>query len=175
MNLHLNLANLETSTAEDINNPLPVSPLGALSQGLILYDFDFEKKGEDNNSESSWDNNEVQLPAFSKSQEAFSHPSFDYRAPEKLLENHSVIKNSILIDFEKRILRKSSIIAADKKRVSFRESPRDSSSHRRSRSESKNMVFFKLELITNEEPVARCVEAIDDEVMYNCWVFFCLI
>ena len=165
MNLHLNLANLETSTAEDFNNPLPFIPLGALSQGLILYDFDFEKK-EEVNSESSWDNNEMQMPAFTKSQERISHPSFDYRAPEKLLENHSVIKNSILIDFEKRILRKSSIIAADKKRVSFRESPRDSSSHRRSRSESKNMVFFKLELITQEEPVMRCVEAIDDEVIF---------
>jgi len=164
MNIQLNLENLDESIQEDCNQPLPFIPLGALSHGLILYDYDFEKKNaeDNNNSETSWDNND--MPGCTKSQEHIMHPSFDYRAPEKLMENRSVIKNSILIDFEKRVLRKNSILAANQKRVSFRESPRDSSSHRRSRSESKNLVCFKLELITNEEPVMKCVEAIDDEV-----------
>lgn len=158
MNLHINLSGLGGEEPEEMQ-PLPFIPLGALSQGLILYDFNFEKKeGEDGSSEA--ESRDTEYPFKTKSQEHL----FEYRAPEKLLENRSVIKNSILIDFEKRILRKS-IIAANQKRVSFRESPRDSSSHRRSRSESKNFVMFKLELITNEEPALKCAEEIKDEVV----------
>ena len=165
MNLHLNLTSLDDSTHEDSpsNLALPFIPLGALSQGIILYDYNFEKKNDEVLSEGSWDGNE--MPARTKSQQLLLHPSFEYRAPEKLLENRSVITNSILIDCEKRIQRKTSILAKNnQKRVSFRESPRDSSSHKRSRSESKNLVCFKLELITNEEPIIRPVEQIDDQV-----------
>ncbi len=165
MNLHLNLSFLDNSTYEDSSSnqaALPFIPLGALKQGLVLYDYDFQKKNDEASSEGSWGNDDVQLNI--KSQENLLNPGFDYRAPEKLLENHSVITNSILIDLEKRLLRKASILAANQKRVSFRESPRDLSSHRRSKSESKNLVSFKLELITNEEPTSSRVEDIDDQV-----------
>lgn len=160
MNFHINLSGLNDSTNEEElspNVPLPFIPLSALSEGLILYDFKYKSRNEEISSEGSWDNN----PPNIKSQELLN-PCFDYRTPEKLLENHSVIKNSILIDFEKRVLRKTSILGMNQKRVSFRESPRDSSSHKRSKSESKNLVSFKLELIIHEEPCG--LETIDDEV-----------
>ena len=165
MNLHLNLSFLDNPTYEDSSSSmpaLPFIPLGALKQGLILYDYDFQKKNDEVTSEGSWGNGDGGMQT--KSQENLLQPNFEYRAPEKLLENHSVISNSILIDFEKRILRQASILAANQKRVSFRESPRDSSSHRRSKSESKNLVCFKLELISNEEPISFRVENIDDQV-----------
>lgn len=160
MNLRLDLSSLSNEIREE-SPDLPFIPLGALSQGHILYDYGFDKKEDDVSYEETPVRNS--FPRL-RSQEHL----FEYRAPEKLLENHSVIKNSILIDFEKRILRKSAIINAQK-RVSFRESPRGSSSHRRSRSESKNLVSFRLELIINEEPsfVRNVVEEINEEVIHK--------
>lgn len=160
MNLHINL---EPETSSPLHVPnIAFIPLGALNQGISLYDYDFNKIDQVDGRSSEY--------SFSNENSSNTlQPHFDYRNPDKLLENKSVITNSILIDTEKKFKKKNSLKPADK-RVSFQMSPRESSSHRRSRSESKTLVSFKLELVVQEEKIDKCVDLIDENV--NLYYFF---
>ena len=132
---------------------IPFIPLSALSEGFSLYDHEAETKSVDINS------NDTSMQGFNGMQ----LPLYEYRQPEKLLENKSVINNSILIDEEKKIKKKNENVLTNKK-VCFLNSPKESC-HRRSKTETTEpQTTYKLEIINLENRIDFFGEKIKDEV-----------
>lgn len=142
---------------------IPFIPLSALSEGFSLYDYEAETKSFEIHS------NENIMNDFNG---MHSH-LYEYRQPEKLLENKSIINNSILIDEEKKNKKKNENMLNSRKvkKVCFLNSPIESH-HRRSKSETKAPPnTYKLEIINLESKVDFFGEKLKNEVCIRILFF----
>jgi hypothetical protein len=133
---------------------IPFIPLSALSEGFSGYDCETETKSveilSNENSVRNCYNIQPHL--------------YEYRLPQKLLENKSVIHNSILIDEEKKNKKKNENDFQKNKKVCFSDSPKESR-HRRTKSETKSsQKTYKLEIIDSENKFHLRQERIKEEV-----------